>query len=404
MTKRIYLADQAFIEGRLEKEVFVYTEGPLIRQLGPQSDLENSKELAPLAALMEEGQVEIVRGGVLTPGLIDAHTHIGLLEEMDPSGDDVNELSGPVLTWLRARDGINPKDPLFNEALSAGITTVGVMAGSSNLIGGQAASLYTTGVTLADMLISDYAGLKAALGENPKRDYGKEGKAPFTRMGSMALIRQALYEGASYAAAKKKDASLFDFRLEPYRALFSGQVPLRLHAHRADDIEAALGLAREFNIRLVIEHASGAVHLLEALKEAKVKLAIGPFFMARAKREMVDLSDQLPARLAQAGLDFSIISDCPELPPQALRLMAMQAHKAGLSAHKALEAITEAPARILGLADRLGTIRPGLEANLCLFDRHPLDFYARLRQVLVLGGIVYADHGENPDILSDKKQ
>jgi imidazolonepropionase-like amidohydrolase len=382
MSKKLYQADKALINGKYEERVYVLVQDGLILETGSQMDW---------SGIADEVQD---CPGVLIPGLVDAHSHIGLLEEMDASGDDVNELGNPVQAGLRVIDGIYPADASFKDALAAGITTVGIMPGSSNLIGGQGASLYTAGRTISEMLIQEPNCIKGALGENPKRDYGSKGSQPFTRMGEMAILRKALYAAKRYHEEQNDNPDLYDMELEPLKRLLERKISFRVHAHREDDILTAVRLAEEFHLDLIVEHATGAAHILNELKQKNISLAVGPFFMTRCKREMKDISAKLPMQLEAAGIPFCLISDGPEMPPAALRLMAMLAKKEGLSEMAALASITSQSAEILGLKNRIGTIAAGYEANMTLFDGDPLDFYARVSRVWIKGEEVYRETAE----------
>ncbi len=382
MSKKLFRADKALINGKYEERAYVLVQDGLILETGAQSDWSGVAD--------EEQDCP----GVLIPGLVDAHSHIGLLEEMDPSGDDANELGNPVQAGLRVIDGIYPADASFKDALAAGITTVGIMPGSSNLIGGQGASLYTAGRTISEMLIQEPNSIKGALGENPKRDYGSKGSQPFTRMGEMALLRKALYAAMRYREEQDENPDLYDLELEPLKWLLERKIPFRVHAHRDDDILTAIRLAEEFHLDLIVEHATGAAHILDELKQKNIRLSVGPFFMTRCKREMQDISAGLPALLEEAGIPFCLISDGPELPAEALRFMAMQARKEGLSELATLSSITNQAAENLGLSERIGTLAAGYEANMALFDGDPLDFYARVSRVWIKGEEVYRETAE----------
>lgn len=379
MNKKCFLADKALIGSAYVENAYVLVQDGLILEVGTQAEWS------------KEADEVLECPGILLPGLIDAHCHLGLLEEMDPSGDDVNELGNPIQPGLRAIDGIYPTDGLFTDALASGITTVGIMPGSSNVIGGQGASLYTAGNTLKEKLIQEPNSIKGALGENPKRDYGSENRQPFTRMGEMALLRKAFFAAKRYREKQQKNPDLYDLDLEPLKWLLERRIPFRVHAHRYDDMQTAIRLAKEFHLDLILEHATGAAHILEELKESKTSLALGPFFMTRCKREMKDLSDELPALLERAGIPFCLISDAPELPAESLRLMAMQARKKGLSEMAAIASLTSQAARVLGLDERLGTLGVGYEANMVLFDGDPLDFYANVQKVWIKGEEVYRE-------------
>jgi imidazolonepropionase-like amidohydrolase len=335
-------------------------------------------------------------GKLVLPGLIDPHCHVGIIEEIfREEGNDANEYSDPVTPHLRAIDAVYPDDLGFADALSGGVTTVCTTPGSANVIGGEMVVLKTAGKTVDEMVVRFPAGLKAALGENPKRAYGKERKAPVTRMASAGLLRTALVQGAEYlrklerAAAGEGDPPDRDLKLEALARVLRREVPLRVHAHRADDILTALRIAREFDVRLVIEHATEADRVADVLARENVPVVLGPLLINRAKVELRYRSLETAARLAAAGVQFAVMTDHPVVPIQFLGLSAALTMRGGLSEERALRAVTADAAAVLELEDRLGTLEPGKEADVIILDGDFFDVRTRVERVFIRGRQVY---------------
>lgn len=324
-----------------------------------------------------------VSGKIVMPGMIDSHCHVGIVEEIyREEGDDSNETTDPLTPHLRAIDAVYPMDLGFRDALSAGVTTVVTGPGSANIIGGEMVALKTWGTVVDEMIVRCPAGLKAALGENPKRSYGKEKKTPATRMASAAIIREALLEAQNYMKREPRERSL---RMEALVRVLQKEVPLRVHVHRADDIMTAIRIADEFGTDLIIEHCTEGHLVARQLAEKKVPVILGPVITNRAKVEMGGLTPQTAKILDEAGVRFAIMTDHPVVPVQYLAVSAALAVKGGLSVERALEAITIEAAAILGLEKRLGSIEPGKDADIVVLDRHPLDIFCRVEQVYING-------------------
>ena len=334
-------------------------------------------------------------GGWLLPGFIDAHTHLGLHEEAEGwAGSDTNELTDPVTAGVRALDAINPDDLGFADALAGGITTVNVNPGSGNPIGGLTVAIHTHGRTVDEMVLRSPSGLKSALGENPKRVYGDKKQMPSTRLGTASVIRKAFVEAQNYLARLEfaeegKAPPARDLTSEALGEVLTGAVPWRQHCHRADDIATAIRIADEFGYRLVIDHGTEA-HLIADLLAAKnIPVLIGPLFTTRSKVELRRRSLANPGRLAAAGIEISIITDHPVVPINFLVHQATLSVKEGLDRETALRAITINPARVLGLADRIGSVAVGKDADLVLWSGDPLDVMHRARRVFIGGREVY---------------
>ncbi|MEW5953558.1 MAG: amidohydrolase [Bacillota bacterium] len=337
-----------------------------------------------------------VAGCLITPGLVEAHCHVGMVEEIyREEGDDGNEYTDPVTPHLRAIDAVNPMDLGFSDALAAGVTTVVTSPGSANVIGGEMVALKTFGEVTDEMVVRFPAGLKAALGENPKRNYGKDKKTPATRMASAALLREALVKARDYldrlakAGEGKGDPPARDLKMEAVARVLNGEIPLRVHAHRADDIMTAVRIAREFNLRLILEHCTEGHLIASRLAALGIPAVVGPVITNRAKVELQNRSLETAAALFKAGVQVAIMTDHPVVPIQYLALSAGLAVRGGLDENRALEAITSAAAGITGLSDRVGSLTPGLDADIVVWEGHPFDLRSRVRQVYLEGELVF---------------
>jgi imidazolonepropionase-like amidohydrolase len=338
-------------------------------------------------------------GKVVLPGLVDAHTHLGVHEEAEGwAGQDTNEMTDPVTPQVRALDAINPADLGFADAVAGGVLTVNVNPGSGNPIGGQSAAIRSAGRTVDEMLLRAPSGLKSALGENPKRVYGDRKQLPSTRLGTAAVIRDALVKARNYldklGRGDDGEPPERDLRWEALGLVLAGDIPWRQHCHRADDIATALRLADEFGYRLVIDHGTEAVLLADRLAERGVPVLIGPLLTSRSKVELRNRSLANPGRLAAAGVELGIITDHPVVPIHLLHVQAALAVREGLDPAAALRAVTLTPARVLGLDDRLGSLEPGKDATLCVWSGDPLDARSRVEVAWIEGRQVF---GADPD-------
>ncbi len=332
-----------------------------------------------------DAQVIDVQGRIVTPGFIDAHTHIGIDEEIhQPMGDDCNEMTEPNTAELRAMDAINYRDLSFQDAVKAGITTVMITPGSANVFGGLVAVMKTAGRTYKEMLVNGEAGLKMAFGENPKRVYGEKDKSPSTRMATMAIARQGFYEAKEYMKKSDEDRE-FNLQTEHIAKALEGGIPVRAHAHRADDILTAIRMRDEFNLDLVVEHCTDGHLIVEELKEAGVKVAVGPSLSNRAKVEMENVTFRTPGVLASAGVEVAIITDAPCTPIQYLPICAGMAMREGMTEEDAFKALTIVPAKILKVDDRLGSLAVGKDADVVVWNNHPMEIMGRPEMVFVNG-------------------
>jgi imidazolonepropionase-like amidohydrolase len=338
-------------------------------------------------------------GGWVLPGFIEAHGHVGVHEEAEGwAGSDSNELTEPVTAHVRALDAINPADLGFRDAVSGGVLAVNVNPGSGNPIGGQTAALKCWGRTVDEMLLRAPAGMKAALGENPKRVYGERKQSPSTRLGTAAVIRGALVDAANYIARqdaeqRKPEADRKpvdrDLKLEALGLVLRREIPWRQHCHRADDIATALRLAAEFGYDLVIDHGTEAHLLADILAARDIPVIIGPLFTSRSKVELRNRSLANPGKLAAAGVTIAITTDHPVVPINFLVHQASLSVKHGLDRDTALRALTVNPARIVGIDDRLGSIEPGKDADLVIWSGDPLDVMSRVTRALINGAEIY---------------
>jgi imidazolonepropionase-like amidohydrolase len=339
-------------------------------------------------------------GSWVLPGFIEAHGHVGVSEEAEGwAGQDTNELTEPVTAQVRAIDAINPADLGFRDAISGGVLAVNVNPGSGNPIGGQTVALKCWGRTVDQMALRQPSGMKAALGENPKRVYGEQKKTPSTRLGTAAVIRGALVAAANYlqridAEQAKPEAERKpvdrDLKLEALGKVLRREIPWRQHCHRADDIATAIRIADEFGYDLVIDHGTEAHLLADIIAARGIPVIIGPLFTSRSKVELRNRSLANPGRLARAGVTIAITTDHPVVPINFLVHQASLAVKDGLDRETALAALTINPARIAGIDDRLGSIEPGKDADLVLWSGDPLDVLSRAERVFMDGVEIYS--------------
>lgn len=332
------------------------------------------------------------------PGLIDAHCHAGLFcDSLGFEGADGNEASDPATPQLRAIDGIYPQDRAFADARAVGITTVVTGPGSANAIGGQFAAIKTAGICIDDMIIKAPCAMKIALGENPKTVYHEKDEAPVTRMGTIAIIREMLYKAKNYMAAVEKhkndpegcDAPDFDIKLDALLPVLRREIPVKAHAHRADDICSAIRLGKEFGIDITIEHCSDGDVIADILEREGVPVNIGPTLIDRSKPELRNLSFATYRNLCERGLSVAIITDHPEITIENLPLCAALATEHGMDKLQAMYAVTINAARNCRIADRVGSLEKGKDADIVIYDKLPSEFGARCIRTLINGKECY---------------
>ncbi|MBV9093033.1 MAG: amidohydrolase [Streptosporangiaceae bacterium] len=349
-------------------------------------------------------------GKWVLPGFIDAHAHAGVYEEGEGwAGEDVNERTDPVTAQVRVLDAINPAEQGLRDAITGGVLAVNVNPGSANPIGGQTAAIKCWGRTVDEMVLREPAGLKSALGENPKRVYGERKETPATRLGTAALIRGAFVAALNYqaklaAAADGTGERVVerDLKLEALGRVLRQEIPWRQHCHRADDIATAMRLAREFGYDLVIDHGTEAHLLADQIAAAAVPVVIGPLFTSRSKVELRNRSLANPGKLAAAGVTIAITTDHPVVPIHFLIHQATLAVKEGLDPQAALRAVTINPARIIGCADRIGSLSAGKDADVVIWSGDPLDVMSRAERAYVNGREVYRyDYGRREGVFAE---
>lgn len=357
--------------------------------------IDSGKIVAVGVNLSAGGAREIdARGAYVTPGFIDPHSHIGLWAdgERDETGDG-NEMTDPVTPQMRALDAVNPVDPCFAEACRAGVTTVATGPGSANVLGGQFLAMKTFGGSLKSMLVKEPLAMKAAFGENPKMVYGSGGKRPATRMATAAVLREAFYEARAYmekrASADADKRPDFNLKKEALAMVLRRELPLKMHAHRADDILTAIRLAEEFNLRASVEHCTEGYLIADELRKANVGIILGPLLTDRGKPELKNLTMKAPAILHRAGVKFALMTDHGVIPEPYLPVEAGLCVREGLPEMEAMRAITIHAAEVLGLEERLGSLAPGKDADVVIFDGHPLETRTHASLVIVNGNIAY---------------
>jgi len=335
------------------------------------------------------------RGGWVLPGLVDAHSHLGTHEaNMGFEGNDTNEITDPITPQLRVIDGLNPQDKAFEAVRASGVTTTLVAPGSANVIGGQCAVIKTYGRCVDEMVIVEPAAVKIAFGENPKRAYKELKKMPSTRMAIAGLLRQTLYEAKAYQVRKEKAAEreeyfAVDLKLEALLPVLEGRIPVKAHAHRADDILTAIRIAKEFNVSMTLDHCTEGHLITDYIKEAGFPAIVGPTMSARSKIELTNKSFFTAVKLAASGVKIAITTDHPVTQMQYLPLCAGLAVREGLPLEDALRAITINAAEIIGAADRVGSIEPGKDADLAIFDGNPLQTLTKTLYTIIDGRVVY---------------
>lgn len=339
-------------------------------------------------------------GNYVLPGLIDAHCHVGLFADATGfEGADANEDSDPVTPQLRAIDGIYPQDRAFADARAAGVTTVVTGPGSANAIGGQFAAVKTAGICVDDMIVKSPCAMKLALGENPKTVYNEKDEAPVTRMGTIALIRETLYKAKNYMAALEKhekdpdgcEMPDYDIKLDALLPVLRREIPVKVHAHRADDICSAIRLSKEFDLDITIEHCSDGDVVADILEREGAHVNLGPTLTDRSKPELKNLSFSTYKNLSDRGLSVAIITDHPEITIENLPLCAALAAAHGMTSIDALKAITINAARNCRIDDRIGSLEKGKDADIVIYDKLPSEFGARCIRTFIGGKECYTN-------------
>ena len=341
----------------------------------------------------ENAQVIDVQGRLVTPGCVDAHCHIGLDNEACGwEGMDYNEMVDPITPQMRAIDSINPLDESFGNALRGGVTTACTGPGSANVVGGTFTTIKLAGKRVDNMIIRDAVAMKCAFGENPKRCYGQSGKkAPMTRMGTAALLRELLMKTKRYMEDKENDKNpAFNMKLEAMIPVLKKEMPLKAHAHRADDIFTAIRIAKEFDLKMTLDHCTDGALIADELAKEGLWAFVGPSLGSKTKIELAHKSFTTPGVLHEAGVPISIITDAPVIPLEYLPMCAGLAAKSGLDMEEAWKAITINPATAVGIGDRVGSLEPGKDADIVIWTADPLKTVGGEAYITIVDGkIVY---------------
>ena len=354
---------------------------------------DDGKILSVGTALEAPAGTEVIDAGgrLVTPGCIDAHCHIGLDNEgMGWEGNDYNEIVEPLTPQLRAIDSINPMDEAFTNALAGGVTSACTGPGSANAVGGTFVAIKLVGKRVDNMIIKDPIAMKCAFGENPKRCYGQGGKkSPMTRMAVAALLRELLFKTQRYMQDKQAGKNPpFDMKLEAMIPVLEGKIPLKAHAHRADDILTSIRVAKEFGVKLTLDHCTDGALIADELAKEGLPAFVGPSLGGKSKIELRNKSFTTPAVLHEAGVPISIITDAPVIPLQYLPMCAGMAVDAGLNIEEAWRAITINPATQIGIADRVGSLEPGKDADIVIWTADPLTTIGGAAYMTIVDGKV----------------
>ena len=373
---KIYTVEEDVIQNG-----FIKFEDGKISKIGDMSDFNGDFDLD-------------IQGKSIIPGFIDAHTHLGLVEDgISFEGDDVNEDTDPCTPQLRSIDGVNPRDKAFYEAYKSGVTTALITQGSANPIAGQMSIIKTYGICIDEMVINDFCSIKFALGENPKSVYNSKNQAPATRMATASLIRENLFKSKEYlenkikAVEDEEDLPEFDFKYESLIPLIKKEVKAHFHCHRTDDIFTAIRIAKEFDLDLVLVHATESYMIPGYVKDYPV--IIGPLMTDRSKPELANLDLSCTKILSDNDVLISLSTDHPETPLKYLSMQPILAIKEGVSEQKALEMITINPAKTLGISDRVGSLKEGKDADFIITDGNIFDYKTSILNVFINGEEVY---------------
>ena len=372
-------------------------------------DIENGQVLLDgdkIAAVGKEvnapadAQVIDAAGCIVAPGFVEGHCHIGLDEEaIGFEGDDYNEMTDPVTPQMRGIDGLNPMDEAFFDAYSHGVTTAVTGPGSANVVGGTFLAVKLCGKRVDNMVVKNPVAMKIAFGENPKRCYGaSQKKMPMTRMGTAALLRELLVKAQNYreemdayeADPKNNKKPTYDCKLHAMLPVMRKEIPLKSHAHRADDIFTSLRIAKEFDLDITLDHCTEGHLIADELEKEGKGCLVGPTFGAKSKFELKNKCWDTPKTMVEHGLKTAIITDAPVIPLKYLPLCAGLAINAGLDEQEAWKAVTINPAVITGIADRVGSLEVGKDADVVIYKGNPLtDLQYTTKYTLINGQIVY---------------
>ena len=363
--------------------------------------MENGKIKAIGVGLEAPTGCEVIdaAGRLVTPGFVDAHCHIGLDGEgCGWEGHDYNEIVDPCSPHLRAIASINPQDEAFENAVKGGVTTAVTGPGSANVIGGTFVAIKLWGKRVDKMIVKNPVAMKVAFGENPKRCYGNLKKSPTTRMATAAVLREMLFKTQRYMEEKETaekeggKAPAFDMKLEAMIPVLKKEIPIKAHAHRADDIFTSIRIAREFDIGITLDHCTDGSLIADELAEEGLPAFVGPSLGQKTKIELINKSFETPGILHRAGVNVSIITDAPVIPLQHLSMCAGLAVRGGLDVEEAWRAITINPAKATGIGDRVGSLEVGKDADVVIFNGDPLlDVTYTCAYTIIDGNIVHQE-------------
>lgn len=343
----------------------------------------------------DDVEVIDVKGCHVYPGFIDAHCHLGMEESsIGFEGSDINEMSHPITPHMRAIDGLNPMDETLRQAYEGGVTSVCSGPGSANVIGGSFVVYKTCGNCIDDMIVKFPAAMKCAFGENPKRVYAQKDMIK-TRMNTSALLRETLFKTKEYLA--KKEAAndditkmpTFDMKLEAMIPVIKKEIPLKAHAHRSDDILTSIRIAKEFDVDMTLDHCTEGHMIVDQILKSGFHAIVGPALTHKSKFELKNMTFKTPGILNKAGVKVAIITDAPVIPQEYLPICAGLARKSGMDAYEALKAITIYPAEILGVSNRIGSLKVGKDADLVIVDGDPMEISSTIMMTMIDGEIVF---------------
>lgn len=369
-----------------------YENGFLLIEDGRIARIGNMDQLGKIPAKGNQTDVIDAKGRLVMPGIIEAHCHIGITEEKKGmEGDDCNENVEPVTPYLRAIDAINSMDAAFDDAIRAGITSAMIGPGSSNVVGGQFAFVKTKGRRIDDIIVLAPAAMKVAFGENPKVNFSGQGKMPVTRMAIAGMLREELFKAQQYREKKEKAGEDFekDFRYECWMPVLEGRIPLKAHVHRVDDIFTAIRIAKEFGLRMTLDHCSEGHLVAEELAKEGYPAIVGPDLSSRSKIEVQNAAFKTAGILSAAGVKTAITTDHPVSLIQSLPICAGLCVKSGMPMEEALKAITIHAAQICNAADRVGSLEVGKDADIAIFDGNPLEVFTEVYCTLINGEVAY---------------
>ena len=376
------------MEAQEQEDGFVLIENGRIVAVGDM-------ETCDPGILQDKKRIQVIdaKGNLVMPGLIEAHCHMGITEEKKGmEGDDCNENVDPITPYLRAIDAINPMDAAFNDAIKAGITSAMIGPGSANVVGGQFAFVKTHGRCIDRMIVKAPAAMKVAFGENPKVNYSGQNVSPSTRMAIAAMLREELSKAKEYEKQKQKDPEMSpDFRYECLLPVLRREIPLKAHAHRTDDILTAVRIAKEFGLRMTLDHCSEGHLILEELKEAGFPAIVGPDMASRNKIEVKNMAFKTAGLMSGQGILTAVTTDHPVSMIQFLPICAGLAVKEGMLPEEGLRAITINAAKICGVDDRVGSLAVGKDGDVVIFDGNPMEVFTRTLCTIIEGKIVYYD-------------